>query len=69
MLTDFKQFTLLEKVVCFVDLLINPNALDYPISYTDLNPRQHTRKPFGHLVTVKEVNNNGRYKIIYLRWI
>lgn len=69
---DFKKFTLLEKIVCVIDLLINPRAIDYPIAIGEI-PNKSTR-PFDNLIFKRKtgivfVVKKTDKKIIYLRWL
>ncbi len=69
---DFKEFTLLEKIVCAIDLLINPRAIDYPIVVGEI-PDKYTR-PFSYLIFKRKtglvfVVKKTDKKIIYLRWL
>ncbi len=63
-LEDMKSFSLLEKIIVVVDLILNPKSTTYPITiYDGIYPIDSY--PDGHLFTVKFENN----KMLYIRWL
>lgn len=63
-LKDFKGFTFLEKIVCVLDLILNPKATNYPIAfYEHFDGADYL--PEGHLLTISFIGK----KLVYLRWL
>lgn len=69
MISDFKKFTTLEKIICAVDLILNPSALDYPIVYSEISYKKLSGRPYGFIKSVKVTKRDGLYKMLFLRWI
>ena len=65
---DFKKFTLLQKVLVIIDLILNPRATNYPFLYT---PDFHSIKkslPKRHIV-IKQFEKDGKHWVWCIRWL
>lgn len=57
---------MLQKIVIFIDLLLNPKAINYPIAYCG---EDCTDLPSGHIFIVKKEKYKDGYTLYYVRWI
>ena len=67
MLNDFKKFSLLQKLLALIDLILNPNAYDYPFLVT-LNLDMKCPVPSGYFIVKRYIKNNEQH-LWAIRWI
>lgn len=67
---DFKKFTLLQKVLVVIDLILNPKAINYPFLYQYLieGVEIYEFNIPRHLV-IKKFIKDGMYHYWCIRWV
>lgn len=67
-LKDMKEFSLLQKVLVIIDLMLNPRATTYPFLYTDIDIDKEYIGLEKHLI-IKEFDKDGKHWLWCIRWL
>lgn len=66
---DWHKFTPLQRVLCLIDMVLNPKATTWPCIYTDLSNRSDAYTlPKGH-VAITAKSDSVEYTAWCIRWL